>query len=133
MSSDPIDRSSARNNKVLAFYLVLLSLHVAHVFEEAWGQFFLLQYFGLGWYLFLNWLLFCIPVIVFYFVLRRRKWAYRLSIVYAGFMILNGLGHAVATTVTGRYYHGFAGGVSGIGLVVAGGMLIYYLRTDTPS
>jgi len=105
-----------------------LSTHVAHVFEETWGRFWLIDsVYGLGWFLAANWVLFCIPVILFYFVLHEQIWAYRLSIVYAGIMILNGLGHNIATIVTGRYFGGFAGGFTGIGLILVGSVLLHYL------
>lgn len=47
---------------------------------------------------------FCIPVILFYFVLRGKRPAYVLSTVYAVIMIVNEVGHNVATLVSGRYY-----------------------------
>ncbi len=31
------------NNKVFIYYLLMLSAHVAHVFEEIWGQFWILN------------------------------------------------------------------------------------------
>jgi hypothetical protein len=87
---------------------------------------------GLGWFLAANWVLFCIPVTLFYFVLRGRRWAYDLSMVYAGVMILNGAGHNVATLVTGRYFDGFAGGYSGIVVALIGLPMVYYLRKERP-
>jgi hypothetical protein len=115
-------------DKVVMLYLLLLVNHVAHVFEETWGRFWLIDsFFGVGWFLIGNWVLFCIPVTLFYFVLHEKRWAYRLSIVYAGIMILNGIGHNVATVLAGRYFGGFAGGFTGIGLVIIGSALLYYL------
>ncbi len=112
---------------ILPLYFLLLSAHVAHVFEEVWGRFWILDRLGLGWFLAINWLLFCIPLTLFYFVLRNKRWAYNLSIVYAAFMALQGIFHNVATIVTGRYYDGFAGGFTGILLVLFGLPLAYYL------
>jgi hypothetical protein len=101
---------------------------VAHIFEEVWGGFWLMKHvFGLGWFLVVNWILFCIPVMIFYFVLREKRWAYYLSFVYAGIMIANGVGHNIATIITGRYFDGFAGGYTGIGLLLAGPSVIYLL------
>ena len=68
------------NDKVVIFYLLMLINHVAHVFEETWGRFWILNKVGLGLYLAINWVLFCIPVILFYFVLNNKRWAYKLSI-----------------------------------------------------
>jgi hypothetical protein len=115
-------------NKIIILYLLLLLFHVGHVFEEVWGRFWIMDsIFGTGWFLVLNWLLLCIPFVIFYYVLNEKRWAYKLSIVYAGIMILNGLGHNIATIVTGRYFGGFAGGFTGIGLIIIGTILIYYL------
>jgi hypothetical protein len=114
-------------NRVILFYLLILVNHVAHVFEEVWGRFWLLKKVGLGKFLAINWLLFCIPVLLFYFILRDKRWAYKLSILYAGFMALQGMGHNVATIITDRYFNGFAGGFTGIGLMIIGTLLVYYL------
>ena len=75
-------------NKVVIFYLLMIINHVAHVFEEVWGRFWILNKVGLGIYLAINLVLFSIPVLLFYFVLNDMRWAYKLSIVYAGFMAL---------------------------------------------
>ena len=118
-------------NKVIILYLLMLVNHVAHVFEEAWGRFWLIDaFFGLGWFLVGNLLLFCILVVLFYFVLQEKRWALQLSIVYAGIMIINGIGHNVATLITGKYFGGFAGGFTGIGLVIIGSAMIYYLLKE---
>lgn len=109
-------------------YLLILVWHIAHIFEEIWGRFWLINLVGgLGWFLLLNWVLFGIPVALFYFVLLGKRWAYYLSIFYTSIMILNGIGHNIATLVTGRYFNGFAGGFSGILFIVIGPFLIYYL------
>jgi len=110
------------------FFLLMLLAHVAHVFEEVWARFWPMErVFGLGWFLAVNWLLLCFPAAVFYFVLRRKRWAFYLGIAYATIMILNGAVHNVATLVTGRYFDGFAGGFSGIGLILVGPPLIRFL------
>ena len=114
-------------NKVIIFYLLLIVNHVAHVFEEVWGRFWILNEVGLWIYLTINLVLFCIPVLLFYFVLNDKRWSYKLSIVYVGFMVLQGIDHNVATIITGRYTDGFAGGYTGIGLIIIGFAMIYYL------
>jgi len=117
------------NSKIILLYLLMLVGHIIHFLEEIWGRFWLIDaFFGLGWFLVANWVLFCIPVIVFYFVLYEKRWAFYLSMIYAGIMILNGLGHNIATIVTGRYFGGFAGGYTGIGLLLIGPLMIHYLR-----
>lgn len=117
---------------VTPLYLLLLVGHVAHVFEEVWGRFWFVGAFGgLGGFLVVNWVLLCAPVALLYFVLHGRRWAYGLAMVYAGIMVLNGIVHNVATIVSGRYFDGFAGGYTGIGLFLAGGLL-YSLWRELP-
>ena len=122
------------NSRVVLFYLLMLVGHVAHVLEEIWGRFWLIDtFYGLGWFLVANWVFFCIPVVVFYFVLHEKRWAFRLGMIYAGIMTLNGVGHNIATIVTGRYFGGFAGGYTGIGLLFIGPPMMYYLRKGMPA
>jgi len=118
------------STKVVILYLLLLVNHVAHIFEETYGRFWILNKVGLGWFLAINWALFCIPVILFYFVLNNKRWAYIFSIIYASFMALQGIGHNLETLITGRYFDGFAGGYTGIGLLIIGPVLIYYLLKE---
>jgi len=121
-------------SRVVLLYLLMLVCQIAHVFEEIWGRFWLMNTFhSLGLFLLANWVLFCIPVAFFYFVLCERRWAYHLSMIYAGIMILNGLGHNVGLVATGRYFDGFAGGYTGIALVLVGPAMIYYLCKEMPS
>jgi hypothetical protein len=111
----------------------MLVVHVGHVLEEIGGRFWIMStVLGLGWFLVVNWILFCIPVALFYGVLRGKHWAYTLSMVYAAIMTLNGVGHNVATLVTGRYWDGFAGSVTGIGLTLIGLSLLCLLRKERP-
>jgi len=122
------------NSKVILFYLLMLTGHVAHILEEIWGRFWLIDaFFGLGWFLVTNWVLFCIPVVVFYFVLHEKRRAFYLGMIYVGIMTLNGVGHNIATIVTGRYFGGFAGGYTGIGLLLIGPPMIHYLRKEMPT
>ena len=122
------------NSKVILFYLLMLVGHVAHFLEEIWGRFWLIDaFFGLGWFLVANWVLFRTPVIAFYFVLRDKRWAFYLSMIYAGIMILNGAGHNTAAIATGRYFGGFAGGYTGIALLLIGPPMRYHLRKGMPA
>jgi hypothetical protein len=121
-----------KRNRIVLLYLSMLVGHVAHVFEEVWGRFWMLNEFGLGMYLAINWVLFCIPVFLFYFVLHNKRWAYILSIVYAGLMGLQGIGHNVATIITGKYFGGFAGGYTGVGLLMISLPMTYLLYKSMP-
>src|SRR5512139_2025492 len=110
--------------QLLVLYLLMLLAHQAHVVEETWGRFFLVEVYGLGLYLALNWLLFCIPVALLFFVMTDRPRAYTLSLIYAGFMAVQGIGHNVIMIATGRYFDGFAGGLTGIPMCVIGLLLL---------
>ncbi len=117
-------------NKVNLFYLLLLLFHVGHVFEEAWGEFRVVGMIGLGWFLVVNWFLFSIPLVIFYFILEKRRTAYILGMLYGAVMTLNGIGHNIVTIITGRYFGFAAGGFTGIGLILTGLPLIYYLNRE---
>jgi hypothetical protein len=110
----------------------MLLAHLGHVFEEIWGRFWILQRVGLGWYLAINWALFSIPLALLFCVLNRKRLAYRLGVFYAGFMGLQGIGHNIAAIVTGRYFDGYAGGVSGIAMFLLAWPLIHALRKELP-
>jgi hypothetical protein len=106
----------------------MLVAHIGHVTEEISGRFFLIEKLGgLPLFLTLNVVLFSIVLFLFVSVINRKRWAYKLSIIYAAIMIINGIGHNVATIVSGEYYDGFAGSFSGIAFILIGFPLIYYL------
>ena len=122
-----------RYDRAVLFFLMMLLLHVAHVFEEVWGQFRAIDILGgLGRFLIVNWILLSLVVLLLHFVIRGSRVAYNLGIFYAAVMILNGIGHNIATLVTGEYFGAFAGGYAGIGLVLVGPPLIYYLHKEKP-
>jgi hypothetical protein len=129
---EPMTDRRARSVAVAA-YLSLLSFHVAHILEEILGRFIVLHKLGSVRFAVANWVLFCVPLVFFYFWLAGRRWAHRMSLLYAGVMVLNGLGHIVMTLATGRYLDGYAGGYSGIGLTVSGTFLIRSLLREDPS
>jgi hypothetical protein len=119
--------------RIVPLFLSALTGQVSHIFEEVWGRFWLINAFhGLGWFLLANWILFCIPTILFYFVLLEKRWAYKLSMIYAAVLVVNGIGHNMGTLFTGEYFGGFAGGFTGIAFVFIGPAMIYYLRKEMP-
>jgi len=120
------------DSRAFAAFLSLLVFHVAHVLEEIAGGFVVLRSLGLPVFAAVNWVLFCIPVTFLYFWVLGRRWARRMSLLYAGLMVLNGLGHNLMTLVTGRYVGGYAGGFSGIGLAISGAVLARFLLRKTP-
>lgn len=121
------------DKRIIVSYLGLLFFHVAHVFEETWGHFWILDRIGEGRFLLTNLMLFSIPLVFFYFILTEKRFGYLLGTVYAAFMVLNGLAHNAAVIVTGAYFGGFAGSLSGIGLIIAGIPTAFLLRKSLPS
>jgi hypothetical protein len=120
-------------SKAVLFYLLMLLAQLSHVVEETWGGFWILRSLGLAWFLAINGVLFLIPVAVLCFILHQRRWAFQLGILYAGFMGVQGFGHNIATIVTGRYFGGYAGGFSGIAMIVISWPLIHHLRKEMTS
>ncbi len=119
--------------KSAGLFVLLLAGHALHVAEETWGRFRVVNMVGgKGPFLAINALLFAIPVIIFFFWRRGRRWAYWLSLVYAGIMAFQGLFHSVAWLATGRYFDGFAGAGSGLWLIAVGVPLFFRLLKDRP-
>jgi hypothetical protein len=117
--------------KSILYYLLLLLAHLAHLFEEIWGQFFMIEILGgLGYFLVVNWVLYATAVFIFFLIVQRIRIGYTLGIVYAAIMILNGLGHNVLTLATGNYYGGFAGGFTGLLFIIIGPLLIRNLLIE---
>ncbi len=129
----PLEGETMIDRRIIASYLGLLFFHIAHVFEEVWGHFWILDRMGEGLYLIINLILFSIPLLFFYFILTGKRFGYILGIIYAAFMVLNGLGHIVAVIVTGSYFGGFAGSLSGIGLIIVGIPAAFYLKKGLPT
>lgn len=112
------------DKKTISLYFLLLLVHFAHVLEEVWGHFFIMgAIFGEGWFMAVNWALFSVPMVFFYFLLVGKKWAYWCGMGYAALMALNGLAHNLGWLVTGRYFGFAAGAVTGWALMVVGGAL----------
>jgi hypothetical protein len=136
-SSDTIKESLAQvevkgdvNFKIISLYLAMLLAHAAHVFEETWGNFRLVRILGLGKYLFGNWVLYSIPFVILYYLIKGKLWAYYLGFLYAVIMVLNGLGHNVAYILTRKYFGAYAGNFTGIALVLIGIPLAYYIMKE---
>jgi len=87
--------------------------------EEFRGGFRAVRILGRDGFLAVNVVLLAVPLVVFYYLLDGRRPAFLMGQIYAVVMVLNGLGHGLATLITGRYGE-FAGGVSGVGLIAFG-------------
>lgn len=119
-------------NQLYLYYLLMLVTTIAHIFEEIWGHFWILEVIGLKWFLILNSFLIFIPFLIFYFVLNEKHWAYQLGTVYAGVMGIQGIGHNLGFLLMGSYYGGFAGGITGVFLSFFSIPLIYHLLKSMP-
>lgn len=115
-------------NRIIALFLLMLVFHVAHVFEEVYGRFWILNNVGLKWFLIINWILFLFPVFFFYLLLSGYKYSFYLGMLYSIIMIINGVMHNVAYFVTGKYFDGFAGGITGLFLILIGIPLFFNLK-----
>lgn len=118
--------------RVTALFAMLLVAHAAHVGEEVWGGFWLVDAFGTPAFLTLNALGLCAAGALFWAVRRGSRTAYAIDLAYAALMALQGVGHNVATLVTGRYFGGFAGGFTGLALLALGIPLFRALRAGMP-
>ena len=120
---------TAAQRKSILFLLLLIFFHATHILEEVWGRFWPVgRYYSMETFIILNLILFALPLIFIYFFLAGKRWAVYMCLVYGVIMIFNGIGHNTAAIITGKYFSGFAGGYSGIGLIGAGIPLVYYLR-----
>ena len=114
-----------------ALFVFLLLAHAAHVGEEAWGRFWLIDaVFGMPAFLVVNALGLVAAGVVFVLAAQGTRGWTRVAIVYAAFMALQGLGHNGALLLTGRYFGGFAGGVTGVALLGFGAPLAYQLNAS---
>ena len=122
-----------RPNNVIRLYLLMLILHQAHVFEEVWGYSWIVNLFNsVGKFLAINWVLYSISVIILYFILQKRIAGYQLGMLYSLLMILSGVLHITGYLVTSRYFGGFAGALSSLGIILIGIPLFISLRRALP-
>jgi hypothetical protein len=107
----------------------MVLVHAAHVGEEAWGRFWLIDaFFGMSAFLIVNGIGVALALTLLYAVHRGSRVACAIAIGYAAVMGFQGIGHNAATVVTGRYFGGFAGGVTGVALLAISVPLVGALR-----
>jgi hypothetical protein len=121
---------SLNYKKVLALYGLMLLTHLFHILEEAYGHFWMITRMHIGMFLTVNWILFCIPLVLFYLVILDDRIALKISVIYAVCMILQGVGHYIIPIIRGLSFNGFAGGYTGIAQIIIGSVLIYYLLKE---
>ncbi len=114
-------------------FALLLFGHALHVAEEALGRFWLVDFFGLPLFVASNILLWVAALVLFLQVKRGLRWAFIVALVYVAFMALQGIGHNVGWAISGRYFGGFAGGLSGLFMLSVGVPLWFRLRRSVPA
>lgn len=115
-------------DRMIKLYLLMIAFHAGLVLEEVFGQSWVLRTMGFRTFLVVNWAILCIPIGLFYYVLKLRRWAITLSMIYAGAMIALSLGLIVVFIGTRWYFGGAAGIFAGAGVVVVGIFLLLSLR-----
>jgi len=116
--------------KFIIFYVLLLVSHFIHIIEEALGRapFIEAIYGGLVNFLIIGAVLFVVPLVLLYLTINKNKIAYNLSFIYAGIMTIDGIAHLTSFSLNKDYLlTSIAGAYSGIGLVLFGVLLFYYL------
>ena len=118
--------------KIFIYYILLLLFHILHVVEEIFGNAYFIESFygGLRNFLLIMILLWAIPAILFYFLLKRNKAAIYLSLVYSIIMIIDGMDHIIEFFIIGKYFNGAAGLFTGIIFLPLGILLIVSLRRE---
>lgn len=118
--------------KIFVYYILLLLFHILHVVEEIFGNAYFIESFygGLRNFLLIMILLWVIPAILFYFLLKRNKAAIYLSLIYSIIIIIDGLDHIIEFFIIGKYFNGAAGLFTGIIFLPLGILLIISLRRE---
>jgi hypothetical protein len=114
--------------RIIPLYFLMLGLQVALVFEQIYSLFWGLQVLGMGVFLLINLLWYIVPLFLLFYLLRLKRWAFILSIVYASIMVVTGLTSFILLLITRNYYGGFAGAFSGAALAAVGIPLLTELR-----
>ena len=114
-----------KRKEVLIFVLLLIT-HFIHIIEEVLGNAYFIESFykSLANFLIINVSLWIIPIILLFYVIKKKKIAYYFSFIYGLIMIFDGLDHII------RKYDGV---YSGFALVILGLLLVYYLWKESKS
>ena len=117
-------------NKVIFWYLLLLIAYQAHLFEEIVGNFAAIKVLGgMTNFLLVNLLIFSVFIFTLYHLINKKKWAYKLAIILAIGMTINGFGHNVAYWFNISPSGGsVAGQYTGIAFIIIGPVLVYHLK-----
>lgn len=105
----------------------MLIAHQAQIFEELWDHSILVTSIGENGYIMLNWLLFCIPLAMLYFIFVDNKWAYYLSVIYTIIMMFLGVERIVMSFVQGDLTTTFPLVLTGAIIYIIGIPMVYYI------
>ena len=116
--------------KFFVYYVLLLLFHMLHVVEEIFGKAYFIESFygGLRNFLLIMALLWIVPAILLYFLLKRNKAAIYLSFIYPIILVIDGLDHIIEFFIIEKYFNGAAGLFTGIAFLPLGLLLIISLR-----
>lgn len=116
-------------HKIIYYYLLILIVHALHILEEISGNAYFIESFygGLSIFSLVMLILFLIPVIIFYFLIKNKKFSYYLAIAYSVIIILDGFSHIIEPLVMDKSLV-FAGTYTGIIFIPLGILLIYEAR-----
>ena len=114
-------------SRLILLYIFMLITHQAQIFEELWDHSILVTSMGENIYIILNWLLFCIPLLILFFVFIDKKWAYYLSGVYAIIMMFLGVERIVTSFVQGTLITTLPIVLTGAIIYLIGVPMVYYI------
>src|SRR3989344_8425353 len=107
---------------IIGILVAVIVFHAMHIIEELWGNawFITSLYRNAQNFLIINTALWLIPLLLLYFIWRKKQWAYRLVAIYGIVMVTDGLEHWASWWLRGQYFDGAAGAFTGIGLLIGG-------------
>ena len=114
-------------SRLIILYIFMLISHQAQIFEELWDHSILVTSMSENIYIILNWLLFCIPLLILYFIFIDKKWAYYLSGVYAIIMMFLGVERIVTSFVQGNLIMTLPIVLTGAIIYLIGIPMVYYI------
>jgi hypothetical protein len=114
-------------SRLILLYILTLMAHQAQIFEELWDHTILVTSLGENGYIILNWILFCIPLALLYFIFTDKKWAYYLSAAYALIMMFQGVERIIISFVQGNLDSTYPIVLTGAIIYLLGIPMVYYI------
>ena len=114
-------------SRLILLYILMLIAHQAQIFEELWDHSILVTSLGENVYVLMNWVLFCLPLVLLYFIFVDKKWAYYLSALYSIIMMFQGVERIVMSFVQGALAETFPIVLTGALIYLIGIPMVYYI------